>query len=260
MSPVLQFPNGNQGVVILALTRSKPSQSCFRYPSMTCFLVMNLFPLPKRSKQRKQKSCAIWCSACLIVWLFCYAFSHFLVKPNPTILLKWFHCMPTLITRWYKWFTPVSLPWLRFLGLHIGAPSMGKLTVVKGQGTTLPWAHCVCNLVYPVESSALPRCFSTRYPFDERVLAYVFFELVIVNYRPILIEGRAGLEASFPSSHTMIVLCIMATAIMQFPYYLKNHSVRLWANLPKLALTIRTLSSWTTLNSYCFNKQKPLEP
>ena len=41
---------------------------------------------------------------------------------------------------------------------------------------------------------------------------YVAFELVVVNYRPILIEGE--LEASYPSSHTLLAICVVATAIV----------------------------------------------
>lgn len=42
---------------------------------------------------------------------------------------------------------------------------------------------------------------------------YVFFEHVVINYRPVLIEGV--IEASYPSSTTMLVMCVMPTAVMQ---------------------------------------------
>ena len=42
---------------------------------------------------------------------------------------------------------------------------------------------------------------------------YILFELIVVNYRPILIDGY--LEASYPSSTTMLVMCVIPTAIMQ---------------------------------------------
>ena len=38
------------------------------------------------------------------------------------------------------------------------------------------------------------------------ILAYVIFEIIPINYRPILIEGR--MEASYPSSTTLLVLSV----------------------------------------------------
>ena len=55
------------------------------------------------------------------------------------------------------------------------------------------------------------------------IAAYLFFEVYVVNYRPVLIEGR--LEASYPSSTTMLVLCVMPTAIMQLRTRIKAKSL-----------------------------------
>ena len=52
------------------------------------------------------------------------------------------------------------------------------------------------------------------------IAAYVFFEFVVVNYRPVLIDGV--LEASYPSSTTMLLMCVMPTAIMQFKERINN--------------------------------------
>ncbi len=54
--------------------------------------------------------------------------------------------------------------------------------------------------------------------------AYAFFELIPVNYRPIWIEGR--LEASYPSSTTVLVACVMSTAVMQLKSRVKAPRLR----------------------------------
>lgn len=53
---------------------------------------------------------------------------------------------------------------------------------------------------------------------------YIFFEMFVVNYRPVLINGI--LEASYPSSTTMLVMCIMPTAIIQFNNRIKNKTLK----------------------------------
>ena len=53
---------------------------------------------------------------------------------------------------------------------------------------------------------------------------YILFEIVVINYRPTLINGY--LEASYPSSTTMLVMCVMPTAMMQLRTRIKNDLFR----------------------------------
>ena len=53
---------------------------------------------------------------------------------------------------------------------------------------------------------------------------YVIFEMLVVNYRPVLINGY--LEASYPSSTIVLVMCVMPPAIMQFNTRIKNNVLK----------------------------------
>ena len=55
-------------------------------------------------------------------------------------------------------------------------------------------------------------------------IVYLFFELVRVNYRPVLEDGVA--KASFPSSHTLLVTVIMGSAILLLEDYISNGKLR----------------------------------
>ena len=44
------------------------------------------------------------------------------------------------------------------------------------------------------------------------IAVYLFFESYVINYRPVLMYGF--LEASYPSSHTLMVVCICTSSIM----------------------------------------------
>lgn len=56
------------------------------------------------------------------------------------------------------------------------------------------------------------------------VAVFLLFEKVVINYRPVLIDGV--LEASYPSSTTLLVMCVIPTAMMQFHMRIKNPTIR----------------------------------
>lgn len=52
------------------------------------------------------------------------------------------------------------------------------------------------------------------------ILCYLVFEMIPINYRPVLINGV--MEASYPSSTTLLVLSVMPTLIFQIKHRLKS--------------------------------------
>lgn len=54
--------------------------------------------------------------------------------------------------------------------------------------------------------------------------AYLLFESLVINYRPVLIGGY--LESSYPSSTTMLTICVMTTAGMQMEKRIPNQTIR----------------------------------
>lgn len=56
------------------------------------------------------------------------------------------------------------------------------------------------------------------------ISAYILFEMLAVNYRPVLIDGY--LEASYPSSTTLLVMCVMPASVMQLYTRIKNKNIR----------------------------------
>lgn len=53
---------------------------------------------------------------------------------------------------------------------------------------------------------------------------YLFFEIFVLNYRPVLINGI--LEASYPSSTTILVICVMSTAIIELNSRIENNIIK----------------------------------
>jgi len=60
----------------------------------------------------------------------------------------------------------------------------------------------------------------------EMALLYFIFLKAAVNYRPVIWEGEKALEASYPSSHTMLALVIFCTAVEQFRYMFKSNFLK----------------------------------
>ena len=56
------------------------------------------------------------------------------------------------------------------------------------------------------------------------IAVYIFFESVVINRRPVLIDGY--LEASYPSSTTLLVLSVMPTLAFQASRRCKNRTLR----------------------------------
>ena len=71
------------------------------------------------------------------------------------------------------------------------------------------------------------------------IILYVLFEKLAINFRPLITDE--GLEASYPSTHTMLILTILGTAVSLAGRYI---------NKPKLALAVKILCiviMWLTL-------------
>ena len=66
---------------------------------------------------------------------------------------------------------------------------------------------------------------------------YFVFEKVSVNYRPVIMPGAEGPEASFPSSHTLLTCTILGTAMGMWFRYVKNPGP-LWTLVAASALII----------------------
>lgn len=65
------------------------------------------------------------------------------------------------------------------------------------------------------------------------IAMYVLFEKLVINYRPMIIDEAEGLEASYPSSHTMLAICVILSAMVLLPKYLRKKE---HINIAKIAL------------------------
>ena len=56
------------------------------------------------------------------------------------------------------------------------------------------------------------------------LVLYVLFDKIAINYRPILMDGK--LEPSFPSSHTMLAICVCASSLIISKHFINRKYVK----------------------------------
>ena len=67
------------------------------------------------------------------------------------------------------------------------------------------------------------------------IVFYVMFNKVVVNYRPVLEDG--ALEASYPSSHTMLAVCVFLSTIVQIALGKYSDGLKKAVKVVMIALT-----------------------
>lgn len=121
------------------------------------------------------------------------------------------------------------LNWFVFemLGVHLLWYEITDWLGIAAIGTALLFA--VAGLIQWVKRKSI-------WKVDREILAlgglyliliglYVLFELAVVNYRPIVMPGSSHPEASFPSSHTMLVCVIMGSATLLLRKYVRRNAL-----------------------------------
>ncbi len=68
------------------------------------------------------------------------------------------------------------------------------------------------------------------------VAMYFFFEKVAINYRPVVLKGV--IEASYPSTHTLLAICLCGSSLIASKLLIKNETLRKLADLAAWVLMI----------------------
>ena len=114
----------------------------------------------------------------------------------------------------------------RFTGVHMGLYLLTDWLSLIPLGMVLGFA--ILGLTQWIQRKHLQLVdwnILTLGGFYAIVLAvYALFEVLVINYRPVLIDGQ--LEASYPSSTTLLMLCVMITCRMQLKHYIHRAALR----------------------------------
>ena len=143
-----------------------------------------------------------------------------------TILIQRVDVQPVGVNGTDIGFATVNTWFHQLTGVH-----MGIYTVTDWLGL-VPIVICVCfgvlGLVQWIRRRSLtkvdPDIILLGAYYILVILAYLVFEMIPINYRPVLIEG--AMEASYPSSTTLLVLSVTPTLIFQVGRRTQSPTVR----------------------------------
>ncbi len=131
-------------------------------------------------------------------------------------------------------------------GTEVGFSNMNK-TVHEGIGVHLGWYRMteVLGILAILAAGGLallgllqwitrkkllkidPEILAAGLLFLLTVFFYFFFEKVIINYRPVIMPGESEPEASFPSSHTMLIITVMGCIMLLSEKYAPNMTAQI---------------------------------
>lgn len=119
-------------------------------------------------------------------------------------------------------FSKINTWFSNLIGSHM---SIYKVTELLGYIIILiVGIYCLIGLYQLIKRKSLFKVDKELYIlgglYVSMAIVYVFFEKFIINYRPILIDGV--LEASYPSSHTILAICICISSLIVSKNYLRK--------------------------------------
>ena len=143
-------------------------------------------------------------------------------------------------------FSKINKLFINFIGSNM---TIYKLTEILGLMTfIIVGIYGIIGLIELVKRKSLfkvdKEIISLGVLYVLMLMVYVFFEKFIINYRPILLDGE--LEASFPSSHTILSICICVSSLIVSKKYVPKKYINITTFVTVLLLTMvllgRTIS------------------
>lgn len=159
-----------------------------------------------------------------------------------TVLLRWVDVRPIGPMGSRVGFATLNGLFHRFTGVHMTLYTVTDWLGLIPIGIALGFALLgLCQWIRRRRLMAVDRDIRLLGIFYLSVMAvFLLFEVAVVNYRPVLIEGV--LEASYPSSTTLLVTCIMPTAMTRLRRRIRTPARRGWILWGMAIFTLLTVA------------------